>query len=83
MSDYIKILSEIKLIKQSILAIERNRSSMDDWLSQKAVMRFFDYGETQLRTLEKSNSIVVSKVGRRKFYSLKSIIQLIENNKSK
>ena len=80
MNDNQKILNEIKLIKQSILAIERNGSAIGDWLPKKAVMRHFDYGDNQLRTLEKLKLLEVSKVGRRKFYSLKSIITLIQKN---
>ena len=76
-----KILKEIKLIKDSLFVIARSFNSIDDWLPKKAVMRFFDYGDTQLRELEKSKSIVVSKIGNRKFYSLKSIIELIEKHK--
>jgi len=53
----------------------------DVWLPKKAVMRFFDYGETQMRQLEKENKIVVSKIGARKFYSVQSILNLIEANK--
>jgi len=53
---------------------------LDIWLPKKSVMRYFDYGETQLRQLEKENSLVVSKIKARKFYSVQSIINLIEKN---
>jgi hypothetical protein len=71
---------EINLIKQSLIAIERNSSSIGDWLPRKAVMRFLDYGETQMRALEKSKKLETSVIGRRKFYNTKSIINLIEQN---
>lgn len=51
------------------------------WLPKKVVMRFFDYGDTQLRQLEKEYKIEVSKIKARKFYSVKSLLKLIENNK--
>ena len=51
------------------------------WLPKKTVMRFFDYGETQMRELEKENSLITSKIKSRKFYSVASILNLIENNK--
>jgi hypothetical protein len=74
---------EINLIKQSLIAIERNSSSIGDWLPRKAVMRFFDYGETQMRELEKSKKLEISVIGRRKFYNTKSINNLINLNKQK
>ncbi|OFY89649.1 MAG: hypothetical protein A3K10_09815 [Bacteroidetes bacterium RIFCSPLOWO2_12_FULL_31_6] len=73
-------MSEISLIKQSIHEIERNGVAIGDWLPKKAVMRFFNYGETQIRELELANNIEISTIGRRKFYSKKSIIALIEKN---
>ncbi len=76
-------MSEISLIKQSLLAIERNGAAIGGWLPKKAVMRYFDYADNQLRVLEKENSLEVSKVGRRKFYSLKSILNLLEKSKNK
>ena len=83
MKEVITILKEIKAIKQSLLVIERNGAAIGGWLPKKAVLRYFDYGDSQLRLLEKSKEIEVSKVGRRKFYSLASIIELIDKNKQK
>ena len=83
MKEYYKLLSEITLIKQSLLAIERNSSTIGGWLPKKAVMRYFDYADNQLRVLERENVLEVSKVGRRKFYSISSIIALIDKNKQK
>lgn len=81
MKEYNKLMSEITLIKQSLLAIERNGVAIGDWLPKKAVMRYFDYADNQLRLLERTKAIEVSKVGRRKFYSLKSILNLLEKSK--
>jgi excisionase family DNA binding protein len=75
------ILSEIKAIKQSLASIERNGSTIGGWLPKKAVLRYFDYSDNQLRMLEKENALEVSKIGRRKFYSAKSITALLEKNK--
>lgn len=73
-------MNEIILIKQSLKVIERNGLALGDWLPKKAVMRYFDYCDNQLRSLEQTNEIKVSKIGRRKFYSLNSIITLLEKN---
>jgi hypothetical protein len=51
MKEYYKIMSEISLIKQSLLAIERNGAAIGGWLPKKAVMRYFDYGDNQMRLL--------------------------------
>jgi hypothetical protein len=81
MTDYQKVLSELTLIKQSLASIERNGSTIGGWLPKKAVMRYFDYSDNQLRLLEKENALEVSKIGRRKFYSVKSITELMEKNR--
>jgi hypothetical protein len=54
--------------------------SIEDWLPKHFVQRFFDYGDTKLRELEKSGALTYAKIGDRKFYSRKSIIKLLEDN---
>ena len=76
-----KLLNEILLIKKSLLTIEKNGLALGGWLPKNTVMRFFDYCDNQLRSLEKDNPIEVSKIGRRKFYSVASIVALIDKNK--
>lgn len=76
-----KLLNEILLIKKSLLIIEKNGLALGGWLPKNTVMRFFDYCDNQLRSLEKDNPIEVSKIGRRKFYSVASIVALIDKNK--
>jgi hypothetical protein len=83
MKEYNKLMSEIAIIKQSLLAIERNCAAVGGWLPKRAVMRYFDYADNQLRLLEKTKALQVSKIGRRKFYSLESIIKLIKENQQK
>ncbi len=82
-SIYLKLMSEIRLINASLLILseEVNQNHFKGWVTRKTVLKFFDYSTNQLRLLEKKNLIDVSIVGRRKFYSVESIIQLIEKNK--
>jgi len=77
------IIREINLIKKSLFALEKHHMALGGWMPQKAVMRFFDYGDNRLRKLEKEGKLKVSKVGRRKFYSIDSIIKMLEENKEK
>lgn len=58
-----------------------NGNAFGGWLPRKVVMRYFDYSASQLRMLERKNVIQFSRIGNRKFYSVQSIIELIEKNK--
>lgn len=58
------------------------RGLLDLWLPKKAVMKFFDYGDTQMRQIEKEYGLVTSKIKARKFYSAQSILNLIEHHKN-
>jgi hypothetical protein len=51
------------------------------WLPKKAVMRFFDYGETQMREVEKDHKLQVSRIKARKFYSVESILSMLNSHK--
>lgn len=75
--DLQKILSEIHAKLESVSLTE----IQSKWIPKKTAMRFFDYGETQMRELEKENHLVTSKIKARKFYSVESILALLEKNK--
>lgn len=75
--DCLKLIRELHQKMENFTA----KGLYDVWLPKKSVMRFFDYGETQMRELEKENSLITSKIKSRKFYSVASILNLIENNK--
>jgi hypothetical protein len=77
-----KIIEELIKIRQSIKRLEHHNSSLCDWWSKRMVMDYFNYGETQLRQLEKEHKLVISKIRARKFYSVQSILNLIEGNKT-
>jgi hypothetical protein len=53
----------------------------EKWVPKKSAQRFFDYGETQMRQLEKENKIVTTKIKARKFYSLESVLSLLDSKK--
>ncbi len=72
-----QILRELEALKNNIQVLERNTLAINGWLPKKAVLRFFNYGETQLRELEKLHMLIISKIGHRKFYSIDSIEKLI------
>jgi hypothetical protein len=67
--------------KFKLCSSEANFTFLFGWLPKKMVMRYFDYGETQLRQLEKEHNLEVSKIKARKFYSVQSILNLIEKHK--
>lgn len=73
-------MDELKSIKALLLKAEHSCLAIEGWVNQKATLRFLDYSYSQLRRLEKNNLIEYKTVGRRKFYSTKSIEQLINNS---
>ena len=77
MVDNKEILSEIRLIKKALFENGNMYAPIGDWLPKKAVMRFFDYSDNQMRTLEKESNLLVKTIGRRKFYSTESIIKFL------
>ncbi len=74
----LNLMQEIKDLLNSIYT----KGLQDIWLPKKAVMKFFDYGASQMHQMEKDHNIVCSKIKARKFYSAESILKLIEKNKN-
>lgn len=60
--------------------IQQTSTVIGDWINRKEVMKFFDYGDTQMRELENSGEIIVSQVGRRKFIAKSSITKYLDKN---
>lgn len=75
------VLSEINKIKMSLMELEKRMTVFGDWIPKKTVQKFFDYSDTQMRDFEKEQGLVFSKIKSRKFYSMKSIILVIEKYK--
>jgi hypothetical protein len=79
-TDFHQLLDLMKEIK-NLLDRAKTQSLQDIWIPKKEVMKYFDYGITQMYQLEKDHKIVCSKIKSRKFYSAQSILDLIEKNK--
>ena len=73
-----KILSELKQIKTEMI----EPHSIAGHINRKQLMRFLDLSKSAVYQLEKKGQLEINRVGKRKFYSLKSIRNLIlKNNK--
>ena len=70
-SDVLSAVEELKgLIELNHFQVTR------DWVCRDAVKLFFGYKDTQLAMLERKEKLIISKVGKRKFYKRSSITQL-------
>ena len=74
-------MNEIKSLKVLLFESLNNNSLLSEWIPRKTLMKFFDYGDTQIRALEKNNEIVVSKIGQRKFYLRDSVLSFINSKR--
>lgn len=60
-------------------AIE-SQTNISEWLPLEKCQEFFNYGSTQMASLIKSEHLVVSQVGRRKFISRQSLLAFLKSN---
>lgn len=74
------LLRELGDVKKLLAELKENPEITTAWLPRARVMAFFDYGDTQMASLEKSGRLVVSKVGNRKFIHRDSLLKLLEDN---
>ncbi len=56
------LMAELTGIKKQ-LPLQESTLTLTDWIPRPLVMEFFDYGDTQIASLEKTNDLVVAKVG--------------------
>lgn len=81
MTELTKIQQELEAIKSALLKMEKNGIIIGDYVPEKIVATFFNYSETKLREFRRQNKVVFSKIGVRYFYSIESIIKLLNENK--
>ncbi len=81
--NYKKIFEELLQIKQLLIQLEKNSTVLGDWIPKKTVQKFFDYSDTQMRVIEKQHKLQVSKIKARTFYSVESVLNLLQSHKIK
>ena len=74
-----KVLAELATLRQLIQQPEGLNIS-SNWIPRKDVMKFLSYGDTQRAALEKKGELIVTKVGKRKFFHRDSLNKLLEKN---
>lgn len=72
-----KELADLKKLIQS-LPLENPLSK--DWISRTQLQLFLDYRDTQMTKFLKSENLIVSTIGKRKFITRKSIDKFLEKN---
>ena len=70
----LQIQKDILEMKKVLQAKSQFPSVSDKWLPRSEVMRFLDYGDTQMGKFEKSDDLVITKVGKRIFI-LKALLE--------
>lgn len=83
------MLTNTKELQRMIALLEQLHKRLDDfdlsqhfdeWIPRKALMDFFNYGDTQIAALLKDENLIVSEVGNRKFIYKPSVKKLLEKN---
>ncbi|WP_148661287.1 helix-turn-helix domain-containing protein [Flavisolibacter tropicus] len=75
-----KLFTEIADLKNQLLQQETSSVS-PDWVPKKILMRFLDYGDTQIAALLNSGELDVVTIGKRKFIHRDSITKFLEKNR--
>ena len=81
MTELTQIKLELEAIKSTLIKMEKNGIIIGDFIPEKLVATFFNYSETKLREFRRQNKVVFSRIGARNFYSVQSIIKLLNENK--
>ena len=74
------LLQDLSDVKKLLQDLKQSPEITSSWLPRSQVMAFVGYGDTQMAALEKSGSLVVTKVGNRKFIHRDSILSLLQAN---
>jgi hypothetical protein len=68
-----KLIEEIQELKSQLLL--HHNPITPDWLPREIVMKYMGYADTQMSSMERRENLIVSKIGKRKFYRKDSNIE--------
>jgi hypothetical protein len=91
MSFEIEMLKEMKKFNQLLGQVHqmirqlpvKSNENLGDWLTEEQARELLQRGATSLWALRKQGKLVTSRIGNRIYYSLKSILDFIDKNKTK
>ena len=58
----------------------KNARNFENWIPRKTLMEYLEYGDTQMAAFLRSEGLIVSEIGIRKFIKKESVIKLLEKN---
>ncbi len=58
--------------------VNNQNPMLQKWLPRKLVMDFFEYGDTQMTSMQKQYNLVTQKIGKRIFYRTDSVLNLLD-----
>lgn len=76
----IQIKADVDEIKRSIPIASTTAKVSDKWIPRSEVMKFLNYGNTQMAWFEKTHELIITKIGKRKFIHRDSFARLLDSN---
>lgn len=76
----LSLKQELFEIKEHLYSTPAHNPLIDKWIPRCDLMEFLHYGNTQMAALEKTEGVIVSKIGKRKFYNRESLEKLLEKH---
>lgn len=80
MKEIAELKKNINEIKKELIDPLPKYPVSDKWLKRSDLMAWLDYGDTAMAMLGEKENLIVTKVGKRKFYLRESIEKLLESN---
>ncbi len=74
------IQRQLNDLKKGVDTLTISRPVSNKWVTRKEVMDFFQYKPTQMAAFEKDDSLIVAKVGKRKFILRESLEKILNRN---
>ncbi|MFC0772418.1 hypothetical protein [Terrimonas alba] len=78
----ITICEELIEVKKTLLSLSLANPVSDKWVPRATLMKFLQYGNTQIAALIQNESLITTKVGKRIFILRESIETMLDRNSS-
>ncbi|MEO6230470.1 MAG: hypothetical protein ABJB11_12955 [Ferruginibacter sp.] len=74
-----QISEQLQLLQKKLDNLQES-PEFEGWMTRKSLMKFLNYGDTQIASLFKNGELKIAEIGNRKFISKESVLKMLEKN---
>ncbi len=77
-----QLLKKVEELSQKIDDLSSCKEVRREWVPKYEVMKYLGFGDTQMASIARKYGLVSTTIGKRRFYSTKSLLLVMDKNRA-